>query len=571
VRRPEAQDWSFETAFSPWKMTEHVDTGVSTTISPHNAAHHRRTTLDEVTKREVVFGSQFLLGLTIAGLASSLLSTVFGLFHVDVFLRVYKLPLATYSVGSVIFSVINTANDVLGAWLVDSTATWMNRSDLIGISGCIFAACFLTPFFRPWRREHNSDPDTTGESTLWDGTHFILSMSLYDTMYSVTSILMGSVVTDNHQMTDRDRVWFMASGKVVNLIASFLVARLGLALFENDEAETDAEENDAVNDLRTFHVFILLLAILVAALFMLGQFLMRHYVSISQWRKCLFRVVDMRKRDDNGATFFKASANRNRLQLRQVVNDFWSHPNFWAWIGMELLLESQSSFVNSFLKTFVDRLLHDGGMVPRETCDWLLSISRPLGLICGILCYIPIRRYSYQNVYPLLFAANFILSLYMLVAASHTSTTAIIVFLVIYPSITGAVLSSGFHLAQSDMVLEMKRMHALDGRHLEPSMAGLFMGANALLCKPAEAFLPVVAAKLLGDLETESPDDESAAEHVQMTLYKLLILPPLFFSILQWVSWSRYNLTPAKTHTMREELHNLHSKGDGSMNGNTTP
>ena len=59
-------------------MTEHADTGVSTTLSPHNnAAHHRRTNtlkfatdaLDEVTKRDVVFGSQFLLGLTIAGLA----------------------------------------------------------------------------------------------------------------------------------------------------------------------------------------------------------------------------------------------------------------------------------------------------------------------------------------------------------------------------------------------------------------------------------------------------------------------------------------------------------------------
>ena len=58
------------------------------------------------------------------------------------------------------------------------------------------------------------------------------SMSLYDTMYAFMCILMGSVITDNHDMSDHDRVRFMACGKVVNLVASFLVARIGLAILQ---------------------------------------------------------------------------------------------------------------------------------------------------------------------------------------------------------------------------------------------------------------------------------------------------------------------------------------------------
>ena len=81
------------------------------------------------------FGQQFSMALTIAGMALSLLVTVFGLFHVDVFLRVYRLPLHAYSTGNLVLTVVNTSNDLLGAWLLDAAATRMNRSDLIGISG----------------------------------------------------------------------------------------------------------------------------------------------------------------------------------------------------------------------------------------------------------------------------------------------------------------------------------------------------------------------------------------------------------------------------------------------------
>jgi hypothetical protein len=125
-------------------------------ISQHSHLHHHNHNhhglkvlpaspayLDTLRCRDHHFGQQYMLALTLAGMCCSLLYTVFGLFHVDVFLRVYQLPWHSYSVGMLIFAVISTANDVLGAWFLDTAATKMNRSDLIGVSGCIFSLFFL--------------------------------------------------------------------------------------------------------------------------------------------------------------------------------------------------------------------------------------------------------------------------------------------------------------------------------------------------------------------------------------------------------------------------------------------
>lgn len=473
------------------------------------------------------FYSQFKLGLTIAGVASCLLVTTFGLFHVDVFLRVYKLPLETYSRGNLVFAVVNTMNDFLGAWLLDSIAsTSINRSELIGISGCIFAISFMTPFIR-WKTPSQ-----------WDGLHFVVSTSFYDTMYSFTANLQGSLVTDNHHMNDRERVWFMASGKIANLVASFVVARISLALFN----ETNMDR---------FRAFLLVLAIITAALFLISQFMTRYIVD---WPTRQIRHV-------NKPIPFVKKTSIQRLKFRRVFQDFWRHENFWAWIGMEIFLESQLSFINAFLKTFVDRLVFDSGRVSREMCDWLLSIIQPLGLIAEIFCYLLIQRYGYQRLYPVLFAINAILCLHMLLFTTHRSTYQIILFLIVYPTITVAVRSSGFHLAMSDMVLERKKMQAKEGRWDEPSLAAMYIGMNALFCKPAESFLPIVAANTLSKLNLRYEGNHQ----VQSALFKVLVIPPLIFSIVEWISWRRYTLTPQQTNQMREDLKGLPTTGQHSL------
>jgi hypothetical protein len=99
-----------------------------------------------------------LVGLTVAGVAQALLTTVFRLFHVDVFLQAYHLPLSSYANGSFIVSMVSTVSTLVGAWVLDHTATKRYRHDLVGQAGCLFVLCFLTPFFRlpswQWETAH---------------------------------------------------------------------------------------------------------------------------------------------------------------------------------------------------------------------------------------------------------------------------------------------------------------------------------------------------------------------------------------------------------------------------------
>ena len=122
-----------------------------------------------------------------------------------------------------------------------------------------------------------------------------------------------------------------------------------------------------------------------------------------------------------------------------------------------------------------------------------------------------------------------------------------------YPVITGATQ------------LEMKRKHILQGRHREPSLAGLFLGANALISKPVATILPITASRVLerdddGRGDVGGSDDVAAAADdasKRRRLFYLLVVPPLVCSCLQLLAWSRYDLTPKRTARMCDELKKL--------------
>jgi Na+/melibiose symporter-like transporter len=375
--------------------------------------------------------------------------------------------------------------------------------------------------------------------------------------------MLASIVTDSHNMTEKKRVEFMASGKAVNLVLSFVVARIGLAIFDED-------------NLSRFRVFLAILAAVTMALFLVGQsmiqgtYLWRRVRSLRRWRgiKNLISILsrsDVEDETKHSPSSPSVSERPRKLRWRRVLMDFASHQNFRAWVVAEMLLQAQITFNGNFLKTFVDHLLLDD--FGRDTSDWLLSLVWPVTQIATIFVYLPMQRWGYSRVYLVLFSANFVLSHVLYWFVGESSTYGILSFLLVYSVFTRAVQSAGFHLAMADMVLEMKRRHAKEGRHDEPSVAGLFMGANALLCvraqailstagiffsltqllpliqKPVESILPMLAATVM--------ESGGASRH---NLFTLLVYPPMAFSVIQIVAWSFFDLTPRKTAEMRHEL-----------------
>ena len=123
----------------------------------------------------------------------------------------------------------------------------------------------------------------------------------------------------------------------------------------------------------------------------------------------------------------------------------------------------------------------------------------------------------------------------------------------------------------ADMTIEMKYNQFKQQRINEPSLSGMFMGANALMCKPMDSLLPMIAAWTLdraGFTANENPlvdvhnaneslnDPTSASDtnNIEWTLFYLMIGPSLVFSPFQFYMWRKYDLNDARIKTMKTEL-----------------
>ena len=461
----------------------------------------------------------------------------------------------------------------------------MARHEWVGWSGCLFAVCFLTPFFRfPQTEAAEASGNKNGL------LHFVTSMSAYDTMFSFHCILLSSIITDHSGMSDEHRITFLAVGKVTNLLAPMIFAKMALSRMDP-------------NNLQPLRNFLIVVAMLVCGISVVAQRLLstpsQSNTRGGLLRCCRAKLPKSKVEDDqsiplNESTLdSSAGATTNiidpqdhqqaSLNFKHIVKDFVQHPNFRYWICMELLLEAQTTFMKSFMKTFVDHLLlqqeGESGGFSRSTCDWFLSSRHILVAITSLgLLYGPIKRHGYATVYSWVFRINLVVSgglilwlwsmsndgsILVLSDSQHresTVTGVIFFFLLFYPTILGAVGSASFGLSMADQVLEMKQLHARQGRLGEPSLAGLFMGVNALFCKPAESVLPILTATMLGQATDFRSDSSSTLASsgknntaVDTVLLRILFIPPFICAILQLWAWSYYDLHPQKTARLRKE------------------
>jgi len=369
-----------------------------------------------------VLSKKRLLGIAIGFIALTPLTTAFSLFHVDLFLTAYELPLASYAVGNAIYAFINTANDVGGAWLVDSLGQKTDRSRILSITGILFAFCFLTLFFRFDKILFGS---TSSIPSSWPLIHFVLSMSLYDTMYSFSAILTGSIFTDK-LLPQNTKVKFLAFTRFSGMILSFAIAKIGLNIFD-------------AKDLTLFQIYVVILAILTAALFHASQVLSRS-TSMSS--------IPSKTTKDKGNE--SCSIKKKKLNIKTALHDLSHHKNFQRWIFMEMFLECQVTFISSFSKLFVDRLLFvhrrttTSTGFSRENCDWILSIMGPLGQVTSLFCFYAIAKVGYHKIYLVLFRLKFISAILMLLFATPSDKSAVCFFLIMSKVVTGAVQGSGY-------------------------------------------------------------------------------------------------------------------------------
>ena len=468
----------------------------------------------------------FLAALTLASLACSMLRQVFDLFYVETFLTAYELPLSSFSFGTFVYTIIDVINDIGAAYFVDAYALRSSRG-AIGRSGCLLALCFLAPFFRGGRR--------IKESPFLATSHFIISVSSYDTLLTFLSMLIGSYFTDNaHTLSESTRINFAASGKICNLIGSFVVGRVGLELFDTD-------------DMTSFRVHVLILSGVSCVLFVLAQRLM-------------YRSTDKELEKGGG---------RYNLNLRRLVADLCRSENLTLTLtltlAMEAILEAEIDFFAGFGKIFFDRLLVD---LSEETADNILAAIAPGSHVLSVLLFMPIRRVGYRKIYSYLFQGKIFLSVIVLglFGFGSSSTTVLTMFLVVNQIATAAVQTSCFYLVMADLTMFLKYKQAKQG-HMDDSFAGLIFGINAIFCKIALMALSIVAAWSLARVGFSTGThtrffkihkNNSDEVEVRQVLYRLLVIPPLLMSSVQLLIWRFYNLASARAEEVRLELKRLY-------------
>ncbi|CAK4463872.1 unnamed protein product [Aphanomyces euteiches] len=101
-----------------------------------------------------------------------------------------------------------------------------------------------------------------------------------------------------------------------------------------------------------------------------------------------------------------------------------------------------------------------------------------------------------------------------------------------------------------ELTLQRYRAH----RFNDPSAAGMFMGLNAVFCKPMDSFLPIVAAKWLDNAGFHT---DEMSYSVQIALFHLLVVPPLVMGAFQYWSWSRYTLNQTTLKRIQAEIDEL--------------
>ena len=116
----------------------------------------------------------------------TMLHTAFSFYYVKVFLNQYQIKESWFHFAQILYMVWNAVNDPLFAILQDNTNFILTRTRREGIlyTGPIFALSFLIPWFQ------------FGDSPWAVGLHLIISLFLYDTMFTFIGLLSCCLFTE---------------------------------------------------------------------------------------------------------------------------------------------------------------------------------------------------------------------------------------------------------------------------------------------------------------------------------------------------------------------------------------
>ncbi|EQC41558.1 hypothetical protein, variant [Saprolegnia diclina VS20] len=376
--------------------------------------------------------------------------------------------------------------------------------------GCAWSIMFLLPWF-PWRA--------------YPALHFVVSLSCYDTLYSFCAIAGGSLLTEMH-VSDRQRIQILRVKTIVGMASAFVVMQLGQYYFADKTA---------------FRAYCVALALLAAALYGI-------FYSLLQTRSAAYLVA--LPRASTPSSLSSSSSALSIASIKALLEDFYHLHNFRYWLGMEMCLETQCNFNKHYLRIF---LVHfAAGLWSPATIASVIASLPLLKQLVKLLVFSVMDRIGVYRLYHDSFVTKLVAvvgTLYAVHTFPHPSVV-LVAFLLLNMVVT-ELPTGGFPIAMSNMHKELSLRRQETGRGVVASSSAMFMGLNAVFCKPMDSLLPILAAMQL-DAAGFQANENSPAVSVAMT--RLLVYPPLILSLLQLWSWRRYTLDATHVASIEQAL-----------------
>lgn len=261
---------------------------------------------------------QGILSYCAAGAAFHMIASAFNFYYVKVFMNIYHIQETWFQMAQVVHMVWTAASNPLFAFLQDSTSYRFTRSRRESILYCgpLFSLSFLLPWL-PW-----------GTSPLFVGLHLIVSLFIWDTMFTFVGLALSSLFTEISDDT-HDRLTLTRYAQMASILGGPSVMLLEFV-------------SDSLHDFASFQVTTSVISVCSCVLFL--------YAGQNAFTK--YDGSNVMKKDDCDSSS-KQEYESYYNKVHQIVTD----KNFMTFVIVSFLHAFHKSFLNSFIAIVCDHLI----------------------------------------------------------------------------------------------------------------------------------------------------------------------------------------------------------------------
>jgi len=286
-----------------------------------------------------------ILSFCALSMGLTMLNSAFNFYYVKVFLNRYQIKESWFHFAQILYMVWNAFNDPLFAILQDNTSFLLTRTRREGIlyTAPIFALSFLLPWFQ------------FGDSPWAVGLHLVITLFLYDTMFTFIGLLSCCLFTEL-SADPHNRLKLTRYSEISSLIGA-----QGILFLEFTSSS-----------LQNFHAFQLGTVCLAICSCLLMTFTGRHAhtqydVQSKAAEECINKpMTDEKKKDPPQDSFF-----RKMMQI-------FTERNFIAFVITNFFQEFHRSFLGGFTAILCDYLVPTD-QVPASVRSFFYGMSGTLG------------------------------------------------------------------------------------------------------------------------------------------------------------------------------------------------